>query len=204
LLKRLMDVVVSAVLIVLLLPVGILLGIAILLFDGWPVLYRQTRVGRRGRLFQLLKFRSMRPHPANAESQITRGSSDPRITRPGRYLRRFKLDELPQFVNVLKGDMSLVGPRPEVPKFILWDDEKQKQVLEARPGLTDPAILHGHFDEAALLEGQANPEEYYARVLAPAKLALNADYVRNRSIWLDLTILAGTAARLLGVRQSGH
>ncbi len=199
-----MDVVVSAVLIVLLLPVSILVGIAILLFDGGPVLYRQTRVGRGGHLFQLLKFRSMKSSSANAESQITHGVSDPRITRPGRYLRRFKLDELPQLVNVLKGDMSLVGPRPEVPKFILWDDEKQRQVLQARPGLTDPAILHGHFEEAALLEGQANPEEYYARVLVPAKLALNADYVKNSSTWLDLKILAGTVARLFGVRPSGQ
>ena len=193
-LKRLIDIAASGALIVLLLPVGVLVGLAVLLFNGRPVLYRQTRVGRGGRPFQLWKFRSMRPG-SGSESQITHGASDPRITGLGRSLRRLKLDELPQLVNVFKGDMSLVGPRPEVPRYILPDDERQRRVLQVRPGLTDLNILRGHFDEAALLEGQPNPEEYYVRVLVPRKLELNVEYVDNQSLWLDCKILLGTLAQ---------
>ena len=196
-LKRLIDITASAALIVLLFPVGILVGLAVLLFDGRPVLYRQTRVGRGGRPFRLWKFRSMKRGSANPASEITHGASDPRITTLGRHLRRLKLDELPQLVNVLKGDMSLVGPRPEVPAYILHDDERQRRVLEVRPGLTDPNILSGHFDEAALLESQPNPEEYYVRELVPRKLDLNAHYVDNQSLWLDCKIFFGTLALLL-------
>lgn len=199
-LKRLIDIVAGGALIVLLLPVGILVGLAVLLFDGRPVLYKQTRVGRGARPFRLWKFRSMRPGPALPTSEITHGASDPRITGLGRRLRRLKLDELPQLVNVLKGDMSLVGPRPEVPRYILPDDERQRRVLEVRPGLTDLNVVRGHFDEALLLEGKADPEDYYVRVLAPLKLELNVTYVNNQSLWLDCKILLGTLARLLRLR----
>jgi len=158
--------------------------------------YGQTRIGRHGTPFTLYKLRSMRPVP-ELTSSITHGSGDPRITRPGRWLRRTKLDELPQLYNVLRGDMSLVGPRPEVPEFVALYTEEQREVLRVRPGITDPVSL-AHYDEAAELETQPAPEVYYREVLMPRKLAWQRAYLARRTWQSDLGVVIATIRRMLG------
>jgi lipopolysaccharide/colanic/teichoic acid biosynthesis glycosyltransferase len=157
--------------------------------------YGQTRIGRNGKPFTLFKLRSMRPVP-ELTSSITHGSGDPRITRPGRWLRRTKLDELPQLYNVLKGDMALVGPRPEVPEFVALYTEEQREVLRVRPGITDPVSL-AHYDEAAELQGQPQPEVYYREVLMPRKLALQRAYLAQRTWRSDFGVVVATVRRML-------
>src|SRR6266542_2172591 len=150
-------------------PVLLCVSAAIALEDGLPILFRQTRVGRHGKQFKLLKFRSMRTGVAGA--RITSGA-DNRITRTGRILRKYKLDELPQLWNVLKGDMGLIGPRPEVPPFVDLSDAAWMAVLAVRPGITDLATLL-YRDEERLLAQAGNTEEFYRNTILPAKLALN-------------------------------
>lgn len=193
LLKRIFDIVVSATGLLLLLPV--LLGIALWVKcdSAGPVFFRQERVGRGGRLFRIFKFRSMRQD--NAGLQITVGQ-DARITRSGRFIRAYKLDELPQFINVLLGDMSMVGPRPEVPKYVaLYPADVRQIVLSVRPGMTDLASVQ-YRSENDLLANSTNPEETYIHTIMPAKLALCQRYVRDRSLWLDIQILWMTAGIL--------
>lgn len=157
--------------------------------------YGQTRIGRHGKPFTLYKLRSMRPIP-ELTSSITHGSRDPRITRPGRWLRRTKLDELPQLFNVLRGDMALVGPRPEVPEFVALYTEEQREVLRVRPGITDPVSL-AHYDEAAELQGQPDPETYYREVLMPRKLAWQRAYLASRTWRSDFGVVIATVRRML-------
>jgi lipopolysaccharide/colanic/teichoic acid biosynthesis glycosyltransferase len=183
--KVLLDRMCAAAALVLLLPLWFLIAVAIACDDGLPILFRQTRIGRGNVPFQLLKFRSMRlrvPGP-----RITAGN-DPRLTRVGAFLRRFKLDELPQLWNVLKGDMSLVGPRPEIPAFVDFQDPVWQTVLQVRPGITDLASLVFR-NEEEILCGQNDPESYYRNEILPAKLALNMYYLRSRSLWSDLKII---------------
>jgi lipopolysaccharide/colanic/teichoic acid biosynthesis glycosyltransferase len=173
---------------VLLSPVLVAAAIAIALEDGWPVLFRQCRVGRDGREFLLLKFRSMRLGMAG--TRITT-KQDSRITRTGAVLRRYKLDELPQFWNVVRGDMSLIGPRPEVPAFVDPQDPKWRAVLRVKPGISDLASL-AYRNEEELFAGAADPERHYREVLLPAKLALSLHYIRIRSFWQDLKLFVLT------------
>ncbi|HEU4760751.1 MAG TPA: sugar transferase [Gemmatimonadales bacterium] len=190
--KRGMDVLGALIGLALLAPVFAAVASAIRLRDGSPVLYRQRRVGTRG-TFELLKFRTM--HVA-AGASITAGA-DPRITRTGQRLRQWKLDELPQLVNVVRGEMSLVGPRPELPEFVAEYTADQREVLRYRPGMTDPASLQFR-DEAGLLAAVPDPVAWYREVLLPEKLRLSIAYARRATPWSDLFVLAATIWALLG------
>jgi len=170
-------------------PVLLAAAFAVWLEDGFPVLFRHTRIGRDQRPFSLLKFRSMRTGSKGA--QIT-AKQDPRITRTGRILRKYKIDELPQLWNVLRGDMSLVGPRPEVPEYVDASDPVWESVLRFRPGITDLATLV-YRNEEEILARSADPEQFYREVLLPSKLALNLRYLRSRSFTQDLKLLLLTA-----------
>lgn len=189
-LKRTFDIVVSATAILLLSPVLLVLVLLVKLSSPGGAFFRQTRVGRAGRSFQLLKFRSMRPG-SEAQGQITVGGRDPRITGIGYFLRKSKLDELPQLLNVLKGDMSIVGPRPEVPKYVALYTPEQRAVLNVRPGITSAASI-AYMDENELLGRSADPERTYVEEVMPAKLALDLDYVRNGGALKDLGIILRT------------
>lgn len=175
---------------VLLLPVLTAIAVAIWGTDGRPVLFQQTRVGLKGRLFRLRKFRTMIRNAESRGPAIT-VAADSRITRVGRWLRRYKLDELPQLWNVLIGDMSLVGPRPEIPGFVDTGDARWAEVLSTRPGLTDPATL-AFRDEESLLNGQADHERYYRESILPAKLDLSLQYHKNRTLLTDTRMLGRT------------
>lgn len=190
--KRGMDVLGALAGLVLLAPLLAAVAVAIRLRDGAPVLYRQRRVGVHG-TFAVLKFRTMRSVPGPS---ITAGA-DPRITLMGRWLRRWKLDELPQLLNVLRGDMSLVGPRPEVPEFVAEYTVEERAVLRYRPGITDPASLRFR-DEATLLAAAPDPVAWYRDVLLPEKLRLSLAYARRATPWSDLGVLAATVWVLLG------
>ncbi len=191
--KRLFDIVTSGLALLVLLPL-LVLALAVALGSPGGVFFRQTRVGRGGQPFQLLKFRSMRPG-SEAKGQITVGERDPRITGVGHFLRRTKLDELPQLINILKGDMSVVGPRPEVPRYVALYTAEQREVLRVRPGLTSLASI-AYINENEVLGRSADPERTYVEEVMPAKLALDLRYVREQSLVLDLRIIAGTFARL--------
>ena len=173
-------------------PVLAVAALAVLLDDGLPVLYRQNRVGRRNRLFQLLKFRSMRN---GLSGPAITAASDTRITRVGAILRKYKLDELPQLWNVVRGDMSLVGPRPEVPKYVALYTPEQRAVLSLRPGITGMASID-YINENELLAKAADPELAYIEEVMPAKFALDLRYVRERSFLLDVRIILATVKRV--------
>lgn len=160
-----------------------------------PVFYKQLRVGLGGRDFYLYKFRSMYLD-ADKKGLITVGGRDPRVTPSGYYIRRYKLDEFPQLINVLKGDMSLVGPRPEVRKYVDMYTSEQLHVLDVRPGITDLASIH-YSNENELLAAVENPEEYYIRVIMPDKLQMNLDYVENHSFRYDLHLIFQTIRKIL-------
>lgn len=184
----------SALGLLLLMPLLLLAALWIKLDSPGPVLFRQTRVGRHGVPFTIHKFRSMRVEPGSA---ITVGE-DPRITRSGRFLRASKLDELPQLWDVLRGAMSLVGPRPELPRYVaLYPADLREQVLSVRPGITDPASL-AFSHEAELLAATSDPEREYREVVLPAKLRLSADYAARASLGSDLRLIARTLLRVLG------
>lgn len=183
-----MDVVFAGAGLALSLPVLAGLGLAIWCEDGWPVLFRHTRIGRNGVPFELLKLRTMRR--SNWGSQIT-AAGDKRITRVGQILRRYKLDELPQLWNVIRGDMSLVGPRPESPNYVDANDPVWREVLLARPGITGLASLMYH-DEERILAQSADPERYYRAEILPAKLALTLAYAKTRSLLGDLKLIVLT------------
>jgi lipopolysaccharide/colanic/teichoic acid biosynthesis glycosyltransferase len=184
-LKRAIDIAVAAVLLVLLSPVFVAIAFAIWWDSGKPVLFSQVRVGRRFRSFRIYKFRSMRA--ASAGPAIT-AATDARITRVGRLLRTTKLDELPQLWNVLKGDMSLVGPRPEIPRYVEQFRPRYEAILSVRPGITDLASLEFR-DEEQVLARASDPLLEYAGVVLPAKLDLAEQYVQRRSFALDFSIL---------------
>jgi lipopolysaccharide/colanic/teichoic acid biosynthesis glycosyltransferase len=186
--KRAFDLLVSAAGLAALAPAFLLISLAVLLDSGFPVFFRQKRVGRHGRAFDILKFRSMR---AGAPGAAITAGNDRRITRIGRLLRRYKLDELPQLWNVFRGDMSLVGPRPEVPRYVDLRDPAWHGVLQAAPGITDVAsLVYRHEEE--LLARAADVDDYYRRTILPAKLALNLAYLTRRSLWRDLEIILVT------------
>ncbi len=179
----------AALALCLLSPLLAAIALAVLLGSGWPVLFRQTRVGQEGKTFQLLKFRTMRSGKSGP-SITARGDS--RITDVGRFLRKFKLDELPQLWNVVRGEMSLVGPRPEVPQFVDMNDPVWRSVLHVRPGITDPASIAFRNEEEILAQA-ADPIAFYKSSILPAKLALNLSYIENKSFLRDIKVLAQTA-----------
>ncbi len=198
--KRLFDITLSLLALVLLCPLLLAVALWVRLDSQGPVLFRPQRVGRGGRLFGILKSRTMQVNAEAAGLQITVGQ-DPRITSAGRWLRRSKLDELPQLLNVLRGEMSMVGPRPEVPRYVaLYPADQRATVLSVRPGITDLASL-AFRDESTLLARSADPERTYVEEILPIKLRHACDYVVRRSLWLDLRILALTALVLLGAPQ---
>ena len=193
--KRLFDLVAAALGLVMLAPLLLLIGLWVKLDSPGPVLFRQKRVGQYGQVFDILKFRSMRDDPAPA-LLITVGA-DRRITRAGQFLRRHKLDELPQLLNVLAGDMSLVGPRPEVPRYVAcYPPDVRTVVLSVRPGITDWASICFK-EESTILARSADPERTYLDSVMPAKLAFNVRYVLERGFWTDLKIIVSTLAALL-------
>jgi lipopolysaccharide/colanic/teichoic acid biosynthesis glycosyltransferase len=195
-LKRGFDILVSVAGIVLLSPILIACAVAVRIDSHGPVLFRQVRVGRHGKPFQILKFRTMVHEPLDDTALIT-ASGDARITRVGRWLRKTKADELPQLMNVLRGDMSLVGPRPEVERYVaLYPAEKRDVILSVRPGITDEASIRFR-DEGDLLAAAADPERYYVTVLLPRKLEIYERYARTHSFIGDLLLLWRTVLALV-------
>ncbi len=193
--KRLFDAVISAMGLIVLAPVLVALAVAIKLESAGPVFYRGIRVGRFGKLFRIFKFRTMVLNADRIGGPST-PDDDPRITRVGRWLRKYKLDELPQLLNVLKGEMGLVGPRPEVPQYVALFNDEERAILTVRPGITDWASIWNP-DEGAILAGSPDPDRTYLEKIRPEKIRLQLEYVRNRSLWTDLRILAETFKILL-------
>ncbi len=192
---RLLDVPAAALGLLLLSPLLALIALLVKLDSPGPALYKARRVGIGGATFRLYKFRTMVDNAQYFGPGIT-GSNDKRVTRVGRWLRRHRLDELPQLFNVLKGDMSLVGPRPEDPRYVTYYTPQQRKLLEVRPGITSSASL-AYRDEADLLTGEEWEQEYI-HVIMPQKLALELDYQRQRTIWSDLRVIWRTARLLIG------
>lgn len=179
--KRLIDILASGLGLLLLSPLFIILTVWIKLDSKGPVFYRQIRVGKDNKNFRIYKFRSMRTG-ADKGSLITIGGRDPRVTHSGYYIRKYKLDELAQLINVFIGEMSLVGPRPEVRRYVDLYTEEQKKVLTVRPGITDYASIM-YMDENALLEQSSNPDKTYVEDIIPAKLGLNMKYINNPTLF---------------------
>lgn len=199
--KRLFDIAFAALTLLLLCPLLLAIALWVRLDSPGPVFFRQQRVGRGGRLFGIYKFRTMHTDAEALGPQITVGE-DARITRAGAWLRRSKVDELPQFLNVLRGDMSVVGPRPEVPRYVAqYPADVRQAVLSVRPGITDLASIEFR-DESALLARSQDPERTYVEQVLPAKLRHAQQYVRTHSLWLDLRIIARTVLAVLGLRTA--
>lgn len=200
--KRMLDVAVASAGLLVLSPLLLACALWVKLDSRGPALYRQARVGQGGRVFRIHKLRTMRvaDDPAAPGLAIT-ADRDPRITRAGAFLRASKIDELPQLVDVLLGDMSLVGPRPEVPHYVaLYPEAMRATLLSVRPGITDPASI-AFRDEQALLARSADPDRTYREVVLPQKLALAADYVRRASFASDLAVLWRTVLAVLFGRR---
>ncbi|HEY0978941.1 MAG TPA: sugar transferase [Flavobacteriales bacterium] len=192
--KRLFDIGAALSALLVLSPLLLVFGVLVASTSPGGAFFRQQRVGRHGRIFGLMKFRSMRPG-SEAKGQLTIGGRDPRITPVGHFLRRTKMDELPQLWNVLVGDMSIVGPRPEVPRYVELYTAEQRAVLDVRPGITSLASI-AYINENELLGRSSDPERTYIEEVMPAKLALDLRYVRQRSLGLDLRIILSTAGKL--------
>lgn len=193
--KRVFDVVLAGTALIALAPVLAAVALAIRCCDGKPVFFRQERIGEGGRPFRIWKFRTMRT-VTTPDGRLITVAGDPRITRIGRRLRASKLDELPQLLNVLAGEMTLVGPRPEVGCYTARYTQAQARVLALRPGITDPASL-AFIDEEQRLVGAADPERAYVETIMPQKIALNLAYAARASVWTDALVIARTVMRLL-------
>jgi lipopolysaccharide/colanic/teichoic acid biosynthesis glycosyltransferase len=191
--KRIFDIISSATCLILFSPVLIFLSIWIILDSRGGVFYKQVRVGKNGKEFKLLKFRSMRPNSDQA-GQLTIGN-DNRITKVGKFIRRTKLDELPQLINIIKGEMSVVGPRPEVPKYVQMYTPEQRKVLQALPGLTDYASIQ-FINEQSILGAASDPEKTYITEVMPQKLALNLQYITDRTFFLDIKLIFKTIGKI--------
>jgi lipopolysaccharide/colanic/teichoic acid biosynthesis glycosyltransferase len=192
--KRALDAAVSAMMLVVMSPLLLIVCALVKLTSPGPVFYRQERVGQGGRPFTIVKFRSMVVDADRRGLGLT-SAGDPRVTRCGAVLRRLKIDELPQLWNVLKGDMSLVGPRPELPVYVANYDSRQRVVLTVRPGITDTASIAFRWEED-LLAQRSNPEQFYKEDILPRKLALNLEYVANISLKYDLLLIVRTVSSL--------
>ena len=188
--KRLFDIILSSLGLLILSPIFAIVAIWIKLDSKGPIFYRQVRVGRYNQAFRIFKFRSMRVG-SDKGSLVTIGGRDPRITTSGYFIRKFKIDELPQLINVLIGDMSLVGPRPEVRHYVNYWTPEQMHVLDVRPGITDPASIKFR-NENELLEKAENPEKYYIEVIMQEKIRLYLEYVNQHNLFYDLKIIFQT------------
>jgi len=195
LLKRIFDFFLALISLIFIIPLLLAIAIWIKLDSPGPVFFRQTRVGQFGREFRIYKFRTMVPDAEALGKQIT-AANDDRITRSGKFLRKYKLDELPQLFNVVKGDMSLVGPRPEVPKYVALYTAEQRRVLQVRPGITDMASIEFR-NESELLANVPHPEEVYIQEIMPQKLDLNMQYIAQAGLRFDLQIVFQTLWRVL-------
>jgi lipopolysaccharide/colanic/teichoic acid biosynthesis glycosyltransferase len=195
-LKRLFDILFSVTILLIFLPVGIIISICILVESRGGIFYRQTRVGRFGKDFRIFKFRTMKPN-ADQLGKLTVGMRDPRITRVGFFIRKYKLDEFPQFLNVIYGEMSIVGPRPEVREYVDLYSTEQQKILSVKPGITDYASIE-YFDENKILGNAVDPKETYIHEIMPAKLALNQKYIQNPTISHDLKIIWLTFRKVVG------
>ncbi|MDD5015726.1 MAG: sugar transferase [Atribacterota bacterium] len=194
--KRLFDLFCSLVCLCVFSPLLIIITLLIKLEDHGPVFYRGVRVGLGRQFFRIFKFRTM---VVNAEKLggLSTADDDPRITKIGKFIRKFKLDELPQLINVLKGEMSFVGPRPEVQHYVNMFTEEEKVILSVRPGITDWASLWNS-DEGAILKGSMDPDKDYMEKIRPEKIRLQLKYVRERSFWIDLKIIFQTLWTVIG------
>jgi lipopolysaccharide/colanic/teichoic acid biosynthesis glycosyltransferase len=192
--KRILDITVSLIGLICLLPLLLLVAVLIKLDSAGPVFFRQQRIGMRFRPFQILKFRTMVQNSITEGQSITVGD-DPRITRVGWFLRKTKIDELPQLINVLRGEMTFVGPRPEVPQYVELFRKDYEEILKIRPGITDLASIK-YRDEAALLGQSKNPEEEYITHVLPDKINLSKEYIKRSSLFFDLTLVFKTFLRL--------
>ena len=188
--KRLFDIFASGLGLLFLSPLFLILAIWIKLDSKGPVFYRQVRVGRGNKDFRIFKFRSMRVG-ADKQGLITVGGHDPRITRSGYFIRKYKLDEFPQLINVFIGDMSLVGPRPEVRKYVDMYTPEQMHVLDVRPGVTSLASIR-YRNENELLDNAEDPDQFYIDVVMQDKLAIDLEYVQNASFWYDIKLIFQT------------
>jgi lipopolysaccharide/colanic/teichoic acid biosynthesis glycosyltransferase len=198
--KRVFDIIGAVFGLMLFSPVLLIAALLVRASSAGPVLFRQQRMGRRFRPFLIYKFRTMYQDAPARGAPLTVGK-DPRITHVGHWLRKSKIDELPQLFNVLKGDMSLVGPRPEVPYYVELFRNDYQEILRVRPGLTDLASLK-YSDEAALLGRAEDPEEEYIRRLLPDKIELAKEYLRRSSLFFDIRLILDTAIKFVGYRMS--
>jgi lipopolysaccharide/colanic/teichoic acid biosynthesis glycosyltransferase len=198
-LKRVFDLVVASLALVTLAPVLLVVAVWVRLDSPGPVLFMQERVGRHGRHFRILKFRTMRTEVSGKGLQLTT-DQDARVTRAGQVLRKYRLDELPQLVNVVAGHMSIVGPRPEVPRYVAcYSEQDKREIFSIRPGITDLASLKFR-DEARLLQHAADPESTYVNSILPEKVLLYREYVRTQTLWLDLKIIWQTVSTVWAER----
>lgn len=193
--KRIFDILISTIILLVFFPFGLIISILILFESKGGVFYRQERVGRYAIPFKLFKFRTMKVNADNA-GKLTVGMRDARITKVGFFLRKLKLDEFPQFINVLIGQMSIVGPRPEVKEYVDLYTEEQRKVLNVKPGITDYASLE-YFKENELLGNSENPQETYIHEIMPAKLELNKKYLANPTIGQDVIIMWKTFLKMI-------
>lgn len=193
--KRIFDFICSTLGLIVLSPILIIISIRIKTDSDGPVFFKQVRVGENNKEFEILKFRTMVVDAEKLGRQITVGN-DSRITKIGAFIRKYKLDELPQLINVVKGDMSLVGPRPEVPRYVKLYNDEQKKVLKVKPGITDLASIR-YRDENELLGGAENPDEFYINTIMPDKLALNLEYINNNNVFIDIYIILKTIIKCI-------
>jgi lipopolysaccharide/colanic/teichoic acid biosynthesis glycosyltransferase len=196
--KRALDLVSATMGLAVLSPALLLIALLVKAGDRGPVLFRQVRIGKDGRPFEMLKFRTMRVMAEREGGPLTMGA-DRRITPVGMWLRKFKLDELPQLWNVVRGEMSLVGPRPEVPDFVDLYTPDQRRVLELMPGITDPASIR-FADEAALLGAEPDPHRAYVDIIMPEKIHINLEYAARANLRADVTQILKTLSCLYGLR----
>lgn len=192
--KRLFDIIASLIGIIILSPVFAVICLLIVIDSRGGIFYKQIRVGKGEKDFKLFKFRTMYSN-SDQKGLLTVGMKDNRITKVGYYLRKYKLDELPQLLNVLLGDMSIVGPRPEVPKYVAMYNAEQKKVLNVKPGITDYASIE-YANENEILAKALNPEEEYINVIMPAKLKLNLKYINEMGLTTDLSIIFKTIGKI--------
>ena len=200
--KRAFDIVIAAIGLIVLSPMMVMVAILIKLDSRGPVVFTQERIGRAFQPFSIYKFRTMIQSPPTHRLPLTVGQ-DPRVTRIGRILRKTKIDELPQLLNILAGDMSFVGPRPEVRQYVELFKEDYEEILRVRPGLTDVASLK-YQDEANLMAQFTNPEEEYVRRILPDKIRLAKEYISRSSIFFDLRLILRTLPKLLGFKTPSH
>ena len=198
-LKRLFDIIFSLVGLLILLPLFIYIVVRIKLDSKGPIFYRGKRIGKFGKPFGIYKFSTMYADADKMSGSPSAGDDDPRITKFGRFLRSYKLNELPQLINVLKGEMSFVGPRPEVEQYVNIFTEEEKAILSVRPGITDYASIKFH-NEGEILSGSPDPDKAYEEIIRPEKLRLQLEYIRNHSLWVDFKLLFKTLGMLIKTR----